>query len=483
MQRLTTTDAGFVYGESVSGPMHISGIYTFEGEIAFSTIHHHIAARLHKIPAYRKKLAPTPLNLAHPVWIDDPEFNLDNHLEHVELPPDSTMDDAVATAAQLNEAMLDRDKPLWKVYVLSGVADRTVLLMCTHHAMIDGASGIELLAIIFDFDKDYDPQALGERFWQAEPEPSALDLLRTAFSENMEKLRNTELSSLIPSASNSRELLGRAARIMSSFVSKPAILAPFNAGLVGPERQLRWMQVPFGEIREIRRAMGGTINDVVLTVVSEGVARYLRDQNVDTSDESMRIMCPVNVRTEDKKGALGNQVSAIFPMLPAWPMGVTQRLATVIAEMERIKGNSEAQAITMLQESVPEPWPLALWPTQLVGTAYDPTAIAARMPQPAIPAGLKVPNFGFNFVCTNVPGSQVPQYLCGHELIDHIGVLLLSGNLGLGTTITSYNKRLYFSFNCEPKLMPQVELLASHARDSFDELLASARNRAAALSA
>ncbi len=483
MQRLTTMDASFVYGESVSGPMHISGIYTFDGEIAFETIHHHVAARLHKIPSYRKKLAPVPLNLAHPVWVDDPGFNLDNHLQHVALEPGATLDDAVATAAQLNEAMLDRDKPLWKVYVLTGVPDRTVLLMCTHHAMIDGASGIELLGIIFDFDKNYDPQNLGEKFWQPEPEPSGLDLFRSALDENLNKLRNTQLSSLLPSVSTSRALLGRAARIMSSFVTKPAIMAPFNAGLVGPERKLQWMQVPFGDIREIRRAMGGTINDVVLTVVSEAVARYLRDQGVDTQDEYLRIMCPVNVRTEDKKGALGNQVSAIFPMLPAWPVGVTQRLAAVIAEMERIKGNSEAQAITMMQESVPEPWPLALWPTQLVGSSYDPTAVTARLPQPTIPTGLKVPNFGFNFVCTNVPGSQVPQYLCGHELIDHIGVLLLSGNLGLGTTIVSYNKRLYFSFNSEPNLMPDVATLADHAKDSFEDLLSKARERAAALQA
>jgi len=274
--------------------------------------------------------------------------------------------------------------------------------------------------------------------------------------------------------------LQRARRVISSFLTKPVITAPFNAGLVGPSRRLRWFKLSFADVREVRRALGGTINDVVLTIVSEAVARYLTDHGEATADQYMRIMCPVNVRTESKKGALGNEVSAIFPVLPAWPIAGVQRLATVVAEMDRIKSNSEAQALTLLQESVPEVWPVAMWPTQMVGTPLDPTAIAARLPTPVLPKGLRPPNVGINFVCTNVPGVQVPQYLCGREVTDQVGVLVLSGNLGFSLTIMSYNKQLYFGMISEPKLMPDVELVAEHAQCAFDELLQQARERAAA---
>jgi hypothetical protein len=233
------------------------------------------------------------------------------------------------------------------------------------------------------------------------------------------------------------------------------------------------------EIREIRRGLGGTINDVVLTVVSEAVARYLVEHNERVTDQHLRIMCPVNVRTEDQQGALGNQVSAIFPMLPAWPMNPVTRLGAVCAEVERIKEEQEAQALTLLQNSVPEPWPVALMGTQMVGTQRDPTALAARFPMPVLPAlgGWRPPNFGLNFVCTNVPGVQVAQYLCGHRVLDTIGVLVLSGNIGLGVTILSYNGGLYFSFICEPRLLPDIDTLANAAKVAYDELLAAARAR------
>lgn len=482
MQRLSTTDAAFLYAESVSGPMHISSVCVVEGEVPFPTLLEHFDRCMEKLPAYRRKVAQVPFNVGHPVWIDDPGFDISNHVIHAPIAPGSTLEEGFDEATRLNEAMLSRDQPLWMVYVITGVPGRTLLLQATHHAMIDGASGIEVLATIFAFEPDYQPPARGENRWQPEPTPEPVDLFRNAMSENLARLRNANYADLLPSGEQSRRLLQRAARIGANFVARPAITAPFNAGMVGPKRRLRWLKVSFSEIREIRRALGGTINDIVLTIVSEGVARYLVDHAESVDDQQLRIMCPVNVRTEDKKGALGNQVSAIFPMLPAWPIKPAQRLSTVMAETDRIKGNNEAQALTLVQESAPEPWPLALWPTQLTGTAMDPTALAARFPTPALPKQVRPPNFGINFVCTNVPGMQVPQYICGHEVTDQVGMLLLSGNLGLGVTILSYNKTLFISFMSEPRLLPDVETMVAHCQASFDELLESARERIAQLS-
>ena len=181
-------------------------------------------------------------------------------------------------------------------------------------------------------------------------------------------------------------------------------------------------------------------------------------------------MCPVNVRTEDQKGALGNQVSGIFPMLPAWPMETLERLQVVITETERIKADEEAQALTQMQDSMPDLPPTAMAFTQLVGTAFDPTALAARVPMPIMPGSFpRPPNPGINFVCTNVPGVQVPQYFCGAELTDQIG--LLTGNTGFSVTILSYNKQLFFNFICEPRLLPDLDVLVGAADDVFQDLL------------
>ena len=170
------------------------------------------------------------------------------------------------------------------------------------------------------------------------------------------------------------------------------------------------------------------IQAVALTVVTEGVARYLESKGENTTDQYMRLMCPVNVRTEDQKGALGNQVSGVFPVLPAWSMGVLQRLATVCGEMERIKQNQDAQALALVQEIAPPVWPVAMLPNQLVGTPLDPTAFASQATPVTPPPSMRPPNVGINFVCTNVPGVQVPLYVCGHLVTEQVGILCLLGN-------------------------------------------------------
>jgi len=463
--------------------MHISSVNILDGEVAFEEVFDHFAARMHLLPAYRRKLAQVPLNIAHPSWVDDPDFDLANHLIHKALPEGTSLEEAMDVAVELNEPMLDRSKPLWLTYVISGVPGRTLILHETHHCMIDGASGVELLAIIYDFDKKGDPVTPPKHDWVPEPAPGAGELFSEALGENLQALRETDWSNLWKTPANQSEMLQRATKVVTDFVTKPVVTAPFNAGLVGPHRRLAWMKQSFGEIREIRRALGGTINDVVLTLVSEAVAQYLEEHDEKTADQHMRIMCPVNVRTENQQGALGNQVSAIFPILPAWSMDPTQRLAVVCAETAKIKQNQEAQALTLLQDSAPEPWPVALWATQLVGTPMDPTRLAANMPMPLLPHGIRPPNIGYNFVCTNVPGAQVPQYLCGHQITDQVGLLVLTGNVGFSVTILSYNQMLFFGFISEPRLMPDVEKIAQGAEQTFSALLAQARQRADSLKA
>ena len=491
-QRLSTSDAAFLYGETASGPMHISSIYVLEGELPYDTVFQHMADRIHLIPAYRRRIAMVPFNLGHPVWVDDEHFDLANHVRGHDLGPDASLEDAIDFAVDLNEPMLDRARPLWEMHVVRGVTDRTLLLQRTHHCLIDGASGIELTTIIYDLDKTGHPPEPASADWQPAAAPSMAELFSDALTENVSAAANASARALAdatptrwpdPETRNAQQaLLQKALEVGTRFVSRPAITAPFNASLVGPKRRARFLKKSFTDIREIRRTLGGTINDVVLTVISEAVARYLDQHNEPVQGAHIRIMCPVNVRTEDQKGALGNQVSAIFPMLPAWPMPSKERLAAVIAETERIKEGQDAQAMTLVADATSGTWPLAMAPTQLVGTAFDTTRWMADVPWPVAPnVGWRPPNPGVNFICTNVPGVQVPQYLAGHEVLDTIGLLILSGNIGFSLTILSYNKQLFFNFICEPRLMPDLETLVNHADDAFEELLAEAEAALAAM--
>lgn len=482
--RLSATDAAFLYAESASGPMHISSVFVLEGELSFERFFKHFEERMHLLPAYQRKIAMVPFNVSHPLWIDDTEFDLNNHLYHHELPAGTSFEEALDFAVDLNEPMLDRGKPLWENHLVTGLDGKTLVLNRTHHCLIDGASGVELAQIMYDFEADPKPPMKPHSPESKSPPPTQMELYSGAMQENLQSLSKLNPNEWLPQGMKQQELVQRASKVFSNFVTKPAITAPFNKSLVGPKRKADFLKRSFSEIREIRRSFGGTINDVVLTVVSEGMARYLDQQDQSVDNKHMRIMCPVNVRTEDLKGALGNQVSAIFPLLPAWPMAPRSRLAAVCTEMEAIKENQDAQAVTLASEASSGIWPLAMAPTQVVGTAFDPTVWAARFPMPVMPnMGWQPPNVGINFVCTNVPGVQVPLYLAGHKVLHTIGLLILCGNVGFSSTVLSYNQDLYINYICEPRLMPDLHVLTEATNAAFDELLAEAREHVESLNA
>ncbi len=479
--RLTDSDAGFLYTESASGPMQISSIYVLDGEAPFDRIYRHFESRIPLVPRYRQRLALVPFNLANPEWVEDPEFDLRNHVKHHKLARPMSLEEAVDVALELNAQILDRSRPLWLTYVIEGVPGQTLLLQLVHHAMIDGVSGVELTTVLYDFDADAQNPPPPNEPWQPEPLPGPVALINDAARDNLEKLRNYNPLRLLSGGKAQRQLLSRAARVAADFFARPAITAPWNATPVGPKRKLRWSKMSLLEVREIRRGLGGTINDLVLTVVTEAVARYLEEHNESVKQRHLRIMCPVSVRREDEQGALGNRVSAIFPRLPAWSMGAVERLQIVCEETARIKTTEEAQALTLLTEAAPPIPPVAMAPLMLVGTAFDPTALAARMPMPVLPSmGPRPPYFGFNFTCTNVPGVQVAQYMAGYELVETLGILMLTGTLGFGAAITSYNGHLYFNFVCDPRLVPDLERIRDGAEAVFSELLAAARANAVA---
>lgn len=478
--RLTESDSSFLYGETASGPLQTAGVSVLDGEASFQSIYNHIEARLHLVPQFRQRLVWVPLNLAHPKWVDDPNFNLDNHIVHHSLAEGSSLLDGVDAACKLNEGLMNRERPLWKFFVITGVPDRTLVLQQIHHAMIDGASAVHLSTVLFDYQPQAEVPPPPKEKWTPQALPNPFELANEAMRESMEDwMRSNPLQALSQGEDN-MEMLRQGVQMMSRF-SRPAITAPWNAGPLGPKRKMRWLTYDFAEFREIRRAFGGTVNDVVLTAVTEGAARYLESHNEFTENQNFRIMCPVNVRTENEAGALGNRVSAMFPMLPAWSMNPLERLKVVIAETSRIKEAQEAQAMTKMQESGFSTPPMAFAALQLVGTPFDPTNWAAQNPTPVpMRFGPRPPFFGINFVCTNVPGVQVPQYFAGHEILETLAIMMMGGTMGLGMAVTSYNQKMILNLTCEPRLLPDLEQLIECTAAGFEEMLTAARTANAA---
>ena len=251
-------------------------------------------------------------------------------------------------------------------------------------------------------------------------------------------------------------------------MARPIAATPWNASFVSQERTLAWLRTSFADIREIRTAFGGTMNDVVLTMLSEGAARYLRYHN-SRPGLPFRIGCPVNVRRDHENGALGNRVSMMFPELPAEPMDPVARLKLVTAETQRIKEAGEPQALDRLMSYGESASPaIVATLAGMVTTAMD----AAASLQRYIPAWAKpaAPAPGINFIATNVPGSQLPRYLTGHRMVDYVGLLPLGADLGFGVPIISYNQNLYFTMMAEPKLMPDPDRMKGLVEQVFEEL-------------
>ncbi|MCB1643794.1 MAG: hypothetical protein KDI36_00005, partial [Pseudomonadales bacterium] len=227
--RLTQADASFVYMESSSGPMHISSVYILDGELSFDQFMTRFEKRIHLVPAYRRKLMQVPFSLAHPVWVDDPDFDLKNHVLHHKLPEGTSLEAAMDVAVSLNEPILDRARPLWKSILIEGVPGKTLILQMTHHAMIDGASGIELTMILYDLDPDAGEPVPPNEPWVPEPAPDVAHLVRDAMRENLQAFTEKGPAQLWAMAANNTRQLAKATEVMTKFAMQPAITAPFNA--------------------------------------------------------------------------------------------------------------------------------------------------------------------------------------------------------------------------------------------------------------
>jgi diacylglycerol O-acyltransferase len=482
-RRMSAQDASFIYGESRSGPLHIGSINIFDGRIDYDELIAHMDARMHLLPRYRQRLAFVPLNLAHATLEDDPDFDLRNHLREVSLP--DGVDERVLLAAAMREfsPILDRKRPLWEMILFHGLeGNRSAVLWKVHHCLVDGVSGMELLSIALDLKPDAPEPEPPESAFQPGPMPSQLrrladatiDLIRGRIDEG--RRLGGLLEAPLEAAGHAATVANIAGRMMQ-MMARPIVAAPWNAGLVTGDREVAYLKVPFADLRAIRNALGGTVNDVVLAILSEAAARYLRHHKFAGALHPFRIGCPVNVRREGEGGALGNRVSMMFPELPSMPLGAEERILAVMRETARIKAADEPQSLDLLMSSTEAIPPMLTGLVASLATSALDAAVHLGGMAPGLSRMMQIPAPGINFIATNVPGAQVPLYLAGRRMIEMIGCVPLGANLGYNVAIVSYNQNLIFGMMAAPCLMPDVERMRDYASEVFAELIVAAREK------
>lgn len=490
--RLSTQDATFIYGESQNAPLHIGSILIFDGRIEFERFIRHIEERLHLVPRYRQRVTAVPFNLSHAMMEDDPAFRIENHvLRHV-LPSDLSENEAIDEMMRHYEQPLDFKRPLWEMHSFENLDQgRSAVVSKVHHALVDGVSGVELLKVMFDLKPNPDPIEPPAAPWEPERPASSLRKMMSAMGERTrmpvkwmresarELLRDPE------GAAEEARMLAVGIRHIAELGMRRIASTPWNSGIVGQRRALAWTHHSFGDFRAIRNAFGGSLNDVVLTVLSEGASRYLDHHGYDAAGQKLSIGCPVNVRHKEEQSSLGNRVSMMFPALPAEPLDVVERLKIVNQETERIKAGGYAQALERLMTLGDLMPPALIGPAARVGTFSLDTAsmlfrVSGYKPRPK---GFLLPAAGINFIATNVPGVLVPQYVLGHKCQHQIPLVPLGASLGYGVAILSYNQAMYFGFSADPNLLPDVTLMKYFVDEAFGELRQRCQAAEPALSA
>ncbi len=455
-ERLTALDASFLYLERPAVHMHVAGLSVLDpstrpdGRLRLEHVAAVMASRLHLAPRLRQKVVTVPFDLALPVWVDDPSFDLGFHLRRAALPAPGGRRELADHVQRVLSRPLDRTRPLWELYVIEGLEDGLVaLLMKVHHAMIDGLSAMRLTAALYDLSPEPASEASPQP-WYPEPEPSARDLLEQAAVE----LAGHPVQAVSTALENVRRSPALAALGLGSVMSglrsvfdmgaRPS--SPFDVR-IGPNRRFAMTEAPVQRFKEIKDAMGGTVNDVVLAVVGGALYRLLRSRREPTKDRTLRVLVPVSVRGGGEAG-LGNRVAPSFIDLPVGRMSPKRRLALVREGTRHLKDSMMAMSVDAM------------------------ISLGAYAPGGLLAAAARAASRGpwFNLVVSNIPGPQQPMYMAGARLVASYPSMPLGENSALSIACTSLAGTMAFGLTGDWDGMPDVDRLALAIDESLAEL-------------
>jgi WS/DGAT/MGAT family acyltransferase len=463
--RLTSLDASFLHLERLEYPMHVGAMSILEGEsfldadgqFRIQEVRDLVLSRLDLMPRFRRRLMPVPYDQGRPIWVDDTRFDISYHVRLTALPRPGSWEQLVALTTRVQEQLLDRDRPLWELWFVEGLEDGHVgIIQKTHHALIDGVSGVDVATLLLDITPEYTRPEITEWIPQPPPNPTQLlvDTLLERLTEPAEIVRS--FRSMLRGPRLALRRMSQLTRSMSTMVTRDAI-APRTSlnARTGRHRRMSVVRVPLAEIKEIRAGLGGTINDVVLAGVGGGARRLFQHRGEATEDVQLRVMCPVSVRSEDQQGALGNKVSAMFVNVPVDPRSARERLDTIASQTRDLKERQQAVGAEAIMSV-----------TEYVAPTLMSLAARAVHRQPF-----------FNLIVTNVPGPQFPLYMMGGRLLEAFPIVPLTRNLTVVVGILSYDGTLHFGLWADRDLFADLEVLAGGIDDAFAELLKQAREK------
>lgn len=459
-ERLSNLDGSFLALETRTTHMHVGAVAIFaagpqvgEDGVNINTVRDLILSRLDQIPRYRQRLATVPLE-GSPVWVDDEHFHLDYHVRHIALPHPGSTEQMKDLAGRLMSQQLDRSKPLWELYVVEGLDDGGFgLIAKIHHCMIDGVSGIDLMAVLLDFTPEFEIKE--PKPWVARPAPNGTELVVREASRTITSLVSGILKAPseigVWTAAWSEKAKAAGASLSSGWLTqtdKTSLNGP-----IGGARMFDWIQLPLEDVKKIKNTHGATVNDVMLAIVAGAVRAYLVEVGGTTEDElretEFRIMAPVSVRSKDEAGTLGNKVAMWLMELPIAETDPAKRVQIINQATKSLKETDQALGASTLVEVS-------------TGAPATVVSLAARLAGRARP---------FNMTVTNVPGPQFPLYMAGSEMLATYPLVPLWQSHGAGIAMFSVSGMVDIGINMDRDLIEDPTCLGRCLEEAFVELL------------
>ena len=458
MESMSAQDAAFLHIEDGNNPMHIGSVAVLEGPAPrYGDLVRLIAAKLPLVPRYRQKVRTAPGGIGRPVWVDDPHFQILYHIRNTAVPRPGGRDELRNLAGRVFAQMLDRSKPLWEIWMVDGLEDgRWAIISKVHHCMVDGVSATDLLTLIFDVSEDASP--LPELVpWAAEDEPGVLAVtlhgVARAVAEPVERAFSVPAAMRMV-ASRPSARVADATRLVRSLGEWARRSATSLNGPIGPHRRWSWAEASLDDVKTIRRALGGTVNDVVLASITAGFRTLLHYRGEDTSDRVVRTLVPVSVRSEAERGTLNNRVSGLLPGLPVSIADPVERLHAITEQLTGLKESKQAVAGDALAKLAGFAPPMLM-------------ALGARL-------AARIPQRGVQTVTTNVPGPQFPLYISGRRMIYSYPYVPIVGSVRISIAIFSYCGRLFFGITGDYDTVTDIDVLRDGIEEGMDELIRAA---------
>jgi WS/DGAT/MGAT family acyltransferase len=462
---MSALDSGFFFAESENTPMHVGSVAVFDGPApGYGDVVRLLLSKLPLVPRYRQRVREVPMQLGRPVWVDDPHFQILYHVRHTAVPGPGSDEQLRNLAGRVLGQRLDMAKPLWELWLVEGLAEnRWAIISKVHHCMVDGIAGTDLMQLMFDLDPDATHEA--PKDWTPRRTPSSLSMVTEAVTESVaHPLRRLSSLPSVGAAVRGAKALAETGKTVAQTVpslAKQAVTPTARSlnGPIGPHRRWAWTEGKFEEFKAVRTVFGGTVNDVVLASITGGFRDLLQGRGELSSEKLVvRSMVPVSVRQASQKGALDNQVSAVFVDLPVGLPDPVARLNAIRGQMDEYKKTMQALDAGSIIE---------------MGNFVAPTLLAL-----GVRAALQAGQFWCQTVTTNVPGPRVPLYVLGKRMSSAYAYVPIAGGTRCSIGIFSYLNTMTFGLNADFDGYPDIDVLASGIRRGLDELMTLARQQA-----